>query len=198
MSGLADWCIEYSRSLTLRDHAIALLDNETDRWQLVSEYLREALNHGTGVLYSCYCEDPESVRASLNERQIDTELHERRGDLRIIDLTDLVKNGRFEEIAVRITTALKQLPCNAGTVRESGDGVAAFSMGYGDEILALERYLGTKLKLPLTALCTYDFGELLRSTNQGTETEGAPKLAELIKVHGHVIFPGMAFPLTEN
>ncbi len=195
MAGLTDRCIEYSRSLRLGDHAVSLLDDKADRWRLVSAYFREALDHGTGVLYSCYFEDPDSVRTSLNEHGIDTERHERQGDLRLIELTDLLKNSQFGEIRAEITKVLKQLPCKEGAVRESGDGVAAFRMGYGDEIIALERYLGTRLKLPMTALCTYDVPDLFRSTDEtGTEFN---QLTQLIKAHGHVIFPGMAFPQTE-
>ena len=175
--------VEYVRTLTAHDHAVAFYDKPEEKWRLISNHL----SNGSSALYVCYFEAPDQVRESLEEYGVDVRRAEKHGRFRILELGEHVRNERFDDIASELKFVYAQLAEKSDLVRAAADSTFTVKNGYAAELLRYERWIGRTLGLPIAGLCAYDA--------EGAAGVGDEFFLELLRLHNHAIFPGMALNL---
>ncbi len=178
--------LDYIQSLVAHDHAIYLYGNAEEKWRVISKHLAEALDVGGAGFYVCYFENPEHVRRTLTDYGIDTDRYERHNRLRILEFGDHVKNERFDTMASELTAVYDKLAGKGGAMRAAGDSTLTVKNGYVAQLFKYEGGLGKTVNLPVAGICAYEMETLMEATEL---------LPELIELHGHAIFPGMALKL---
>jgi len=168
----------------MHDHAVAFYENPEEKWRLISNHL----GNGSSALYVCYFEEPDGARESLEEHGVDVRRAERLGRFRILELGEHVRNERFDEIASVLKFVYAHLAKKTEMVRAAADSTFTIKNGYAAQLLRYERWIGRTLGLPIAGLCTYDAGA---ATGVGDDF-----FLELLRLHNHAIFPGIALKLT--
>jgi hypothetical protein len=67
------------------------------------------------------------------------------------------------------------------------DSTFAIKNLHAEEVLKYERGIGRKFTLPIAGICAYD--------TQAVTEPSDELFRELLKLHGHAIFPGIALEL---
>jgi len=182
-----DQILDYAKNLESHDHAVLFYDNLEEKWRVISNHLRCALENGTPAVYICHFEEPDQVREGLKRHGIDVLAHESHDTFRILELGDYFKQEEFNQIEIELETAYQQLLKKNKTMRVAVDSTFAIKNLHAEEVLKYERGIGRKFTLPIAGICAYD-------TQAVTETS-EELLQELLKLHGHAIFPGIALEL---
>jgi len=187
----AEEILDHARNLTAHDHAVSFYSNPKDKRQVLFTYLKAGLDQGEAAAYVASEETPDEIRQAMRRFGIDVDELERRGALRVIDYRDwYIVGGKFN--ATQTTEGWRRLYDEAIAkgfkgLRVTGETACFFGKGLVRELVEYEQALHTVLEVPMSAICAY---------NDATVTGVSDDLfLELLKLHGHAIFPGMALEL---
>lgn len=184
---LPEQTIDYLSKLGAGQHAIAFYEKPEEKWRIVCAHLDQNFRNTKPAFYACYFEDPDLVRRSLQGQEIDIDRYEKQGSFEILDLGDYVRNERFDRIAEILAVTVDKLARRGTPIRAAGDSTLTVKNGYVDSLLRYERWIGKNLSLPIAGLCAYD---------AKTATEAGDEFFfEVLKLHGHALFPGIALAL---
>lgn len=182
--------LEYAKRLRDNQHALAVYDDPRAKWRLVSTYISEAFNQHERALYFCHFENPQDVRFQLKQSGIDTELHEKRGHFRIIEMGDNIRDEKFRSIASQLSDIFIDLATAGGPVRVAGDLTPAIRQGYARQVLKFEQVVGTTPSWPGTVVCACEARTIIDL--------GRGFFGDLAGTHGHIILRGVAERLLGN
>jgi DNA-binding PadR family transcriptional regulator len=178
---------DYARNLESHDHAVLFYETPEAKWRVISNHLRCALENGTPAVYICHFEEPDQVHEALKQQGIDVLGHESHGRFRILELGDYFKQEEFNQIETELETVYQQLAKENKTIRVAVDPTFAIKDLQAEKILKYEQRIGRTFTLPIAGICAY---------NTQAVTEPSDELfRELLKLHGHAIFPGIAVKL---
>jgi DNA-binding PadR family transcriptional regulator len=177
---------DYARNLESHDHAVLFYETPEEKWRVISNHLRCALENGYPAVYICHFEEPDQVHEGLKRHGIDVLAHESHDTFRILELGDYFRQEEFNQIEAELKTVYEQLAKK--TIRVAVDSTFAIKNLHAEKVLKYERWIGRTFTLPIAGICAY---------NTEAVTESSDELfRELLKSHGHAIFPGIALKLS--
>lgn len=179
--------LEYAKNLESHDHAVLFYDNVEEKWRVISNHLRYALDTGKPAVYLCHLEEPEQVHEALKRHGIDVLAHESNDSLRILQLGDCFKQEEFNQTVGELETVYGQLAKENKTIRVAVDPTFAIKDVHVGKILRYEREIERTFTLPIAGICAYNTQSIAEVSDE--------LLGELLKLHGHAIFPGIALRL---
>ena len=183
----ADEILDYARNLTDYDHAILFYESSEEKWRVISSHLSYALENGNHAVYVCYFEEPDQVREGLKQYGIDVPIHESDGRLTILGWSDYLKREEFQKMDTELRILYEELARKNKTIRIAGDSTFALSNQHAEKLLKYERWIGRRWRWAIAGICAYSAAAVASVSDE--------LFLELLELHGHGIFPGMAFEL---
>jgi len=98
-----------------------------------------------------------------------------------------VRAEEFDTITSALKLVYAELSKSDGMIRAAADSTLTIKNGYTQQLLNYERWIGKTVGLPVAGVCAYDAEA---ATRPGDEF-----FLELLRLHGHAIFPGIAVSL---
>jgi hypothetical protein len=183
----AEETLDYVRNLTAHDHAVLFYESPEEKWRVISSHLGYALENGNKAVYVCFFEEPDQVREGLKQNGIDVPTHERHGRFTIWEWSDYLKREEFEQIDREVRVLYEELVRENRTIRAAADLTFVINNQHAEKLLKYERWIGRRSHWPVAGICAY---------NAAAATGVSDELfLELLKLHGHAIFPGIALEL---
>ena len=187
----AEEILDYARNLTAHDHAVSFYSNPKDKRQVLFAYLKAGLDQGEATAYIAGEETPDEIRQAMRRFGIDVDELERCGALLVIDYKDwYTVGGKFN--ATQTIERWRRLYDEAIAkgfkgLRVVGETACFFGERLVRELVEYEQALHTVLEVPMSAICAYNAAAVTGVSDD--------LFLELLKLHGHAIFPGMALEL---
>jgi DNA-binding PadR family transcriptional regulator len=183
----AEETLDYARNLTAHDHAVLFYESLEEKWRVISSHLSYAWENGNKAVYVCCFEEPDQVREGLKQNGIDVPTHERHGRFTIWEWSDYLKREEFEQIDREVRVLYEELVRENRTIRAAADLTFVINNQHAEKLLKYERWIGRRSHWPVAGICAY---------NSAAVTGVSDDLfLELLKLHGHAIFPGIALEL---
>jgi DNA-binding PadR family transcriptional regulator len=179
--------LDYVKNLQSHDHAVLFYENLEEKWRVIFNHLQCALENGKPAVYICRHEEPAQVHEALRRLGIDVLGHESHGRFRILQLGDCSKDEEINQIGTGLETVYQQLMKENKTIRVALDATFAIKELQLEKILKYEQLIGRAFTLPIAGICAYNAQAVAEASDE--------LLRELVKLHGHVIFPGIALRL---
>lgn len=185
--------LDYVKDLSASDHAVMFYESVQERRSVAFEFLRTGLARGEVVWHFVLEEELDDVRDAMRRSGIDVEGFERLGRLRIVEAAEAEHYLKKGELTRRLFESSEEMIRSVESrglegVRVFGDITAAVRKGLVDDLIEYEGKLGRRLALPAIAICSYH-AETVAPVRDGQ------LYLDLIKLHGHAIFPGIALKL---
>lgn len=145
-------------------------------------------------MYVSGVDTPDQVRERMKSFSIDVETYERGGSLEISSYDPwYMRKGvpnPTHEVLENLMKALERATASGKRgMRAASDASFQFiRRGKTKELLEYEASLDKELEGPVAAICAYD-------SKQVTKVWKGKFLFELIRTHGHAVFPGIALSL---
>lgn len=169
------------------EHVVLLYTNPKDKRDCLLTYLKAGLDRGQAVAYVISQENPEDIKQAMRAFDIDVDLWEQRGALRVIDYRDwYMIDGDFDPSKTmelwRTLLETSQVNGFKG-LRVAGEMACFFERDMVDKLIDYEHTLHRVLDVPMTAICAYD-------VQYFTQKEWFNVLIELINTHSTAIMLG--------
>jgi sugar-specific transcriptional regulator TrmB len=167
-------------------HFILLYETGEAKFRVLLNYLKYGLDNGEAAIYVCSDSSVEEVTDAMLKFNIDVNLYQKSGALKILDYTQhYIIDGLFD---LNNTLALwkryydEAISKGFKGLRVTGETACFFKHNLLKELITSEKSLHQTMDIPMIAISAYRAEQLMRSTNS------ANVYAELAKAHGNVLF----------
>jgi hypothetical protein len=171
------------------DHVIFVYETPETKYNILFNYIKQALNNGEAALYVCSEAKPAQIRNAMKNFGINTEKYEKTDALRILYYTELyIVNGKFS-IANTLNSwnryYKEAMAKGFKGLRATGEMACFFKHNLVHELVEYEKALHPVLEMPMIAICSYQMDKL-------NQTENPINLyRELVAAHGQVLYAGV-------
>jgi hypothetical protein len=181
-----DDLIGFIKKMRPTEHVMLLYKGQ-DKYRVLCPYLKAGLDDGEAVAYVTCEPDLKNLRLTLQMSNVDVKRCEKEGALKIIDYRDwYMRNGEFNrERMVGLWRRLLDDSIDNGFkgLRVTGDMSFFFHNGMVDKLVNYETSLHRRLRIPLTAICAYDYDVFVKDNSAETAVA-------LMRAHSHIIRTG--------
>ena len=182
-----DTIIDFVKNIELTEHVVLLYTNPEDKRNCLLTYVKAGLDRGQAVAYITSQENTDDIKKAMVKFDIDVELCEQSGALRVIDYRDWYMVGGDFDISKTMELWRKLLEASKTKgfkgLRVTGEMAFFFERNLVDKLLEYEHALHRVLDVPMMAICAYD-------VKLFTKKEWFNVLIELLNTHSTTIMLG--------
>jgi len=175
-------------NLSASDHGVFFYHTPDEKRRVLFNFLKAGLDRDEGAIYVAGDENPRMIRKAMLNFGLDVKGLKRKGLLKIVNYDGwYIVDGKVKIANIMALwekayeTALER---GLKGLHACGEMGCFFRHNLVEELVEYEKACGMKLKIPMTALCSYSLDRIgLLKRNH---------FYDLVKSHGHVVSPGFA------
>ncbi|MFQ6084727.1 MAG: MEDS domain-containing protein [Candidatus Bathyarchaeia archaeon] len=180
--------LDHVKGLSAHDHVVHFYETEEDKHRVLFSFVESKLKSGEIVQYYIHGGKPGEVKGKMKKHGIDVDRFEKDGLLEIIDFRSLgvrpdISPKDAKDVLKGIYEAKGRRPMNI----IADDPLLVWDP---KKLSELEEGHGRRLETPIVFFCVYPSRKVTKIRNDRL-------YLDLIKAHGHAIFPGVALKLVE-
>ena len=177
--------VDYVISMPLSSHAIFLYESEDEKRTVLFTYVQDRVGKGELVSYCVHEGSVEGVEQAMRDFGIEVDMRKRQGLLEVFKFDPKIVEATSKTPAREILKRFYQAKGKRRMSLISDNSLPAWSPEW---LLECERSHGRRMEVPVTFICAYPSNEICKIWN-------GQYFIDMLKAHGHAIFPGIAFAL---
>jgi hypothetical protein len=177
--------VDYATKMPPSSHAIFLYDSEDEKRTLLFAYVHDRVQKGELVSYYVHQGSPDKVEDAMARFGIDVDTWKRRALLEVLKFDPKIVELAAKTPAREILKGIYEAKGKRAMSLISDNSLSAWTP---EKLLENERSHGKRMAVPVAFLCAYPSADLCKIWN-------GEYFIDMLKAHGHAIFPGIAFAL---
>ncbi len=177
--------VDYVLNMPPSGHAIFLYDSEDEKRTVLFTYVQDRVRKGELVSYCVHEGSVEEVEQAMRDFGIDVDVWKRQGLLEVFKFDPKIVEATSKTPAREILKSFYEAKGKRTMSLISDNSLPARTPEW---LLECEKSHGRRMEVPVTFICAYPSNEICKIWN-------GQYFIDMLKAHGHAVFPGAAFPL---
>jgi len=177
--------LDYVRNLPASSHVLFLYESEEDKRTVLFTYVQDRIRRGELVSYCVHVDGVWEIEQAMRDFGVDVDMGKRKGLLEVFKFDPKIVEATIKIPAREILKGIYEAKGRRTMSLISDNSLPAWTP---EKLLECERSHGRRMEVPVTFICAYPSSEICKIWN-------GEYVMEMLKTHGHGIFPGIALPL---
>lgn len=177
--------LDYVRNLPASSHVLFLYESEDMKRTVLFTYIQDRIRRGELVSYCVHAGEVGEAEQAMKDFGIDVDAGKREGLLEVFKFDSKIVEATIKTSAREILKGIYEAKGRRTMSLISVNSLPAWTP---ERLLECERSHGRRMEVPVTFICAYPSNEICKIWN-------GEYVIEMLKTHGHGIFPGIALPL---